>query len=54
MNGYSCYDHRFDQSALTLLTAKLYGEERYKIEIPEEHKHVRVMRGDRIRTYFQD
>ncbi|KAK3765933.1 hypothetical protein RRG08_002178 [Elysia crispata] len=46
--------HRFDQSALTLLTAKLYGEERYKIEIPEEHKHVRVMRGDRIRTYFQD
>ncbi|RUS82038.1 hypothetical protein EGW08_010194 [Elysia chlorotica] len=46
--------HRFDQSALTLLTAKLYGEERYKVEIPEEHKHVRVMRGDRIRAYFQD
>ncbi|GFR98548.1 MetK_2 protein [Elysia marginata] len=46
--------HRFDQSALTLLTAKLYGEKRYKVEIPEQHKHVRVMRGDRLKTYFQD
>ncbi|GFN80362.1 hypothetical protein PoB_000686800 [Plakobranchus ocellatus] len=52
-NNYGTHRcHRFDQSALTLLTAKLYEDERYKIEIPEQHKHVRVMRGDRLTDYF--
>ncbi|GFO15081.1 hypothetical protein PoB_004158600 [Plakobranchus ocellatus] len=46
--------HRFDQSALTLLLGKIYYDQRYKIEIPEAHKHVEILRGTRAPNFFME
>ncbi|GFS15079.1 hypothetical protein ElyMa_001440500 [Elysia marginata] len=48
--------HRFDQSALTLLLAKLFYDQRFRFEIqqPENYNYVEIQRKTLAPNYFQN
>ncbi|KAH9510012.1 hypothetical protein Btru_044835 [Bulinus truncatus] len=49
--------HRFDQSVLTIILAKVYGEEMYRFISPEtsfdKPQYISVKRGDSVSDYFK-
>ncbi|XP_059162977.1 uncharacterized protein LOC131946302 isoform X1 [Physella acuta] len=44
--------HRFDQSAIGMITAKIFGRDLYRVLAPERHQFVGVYRGSKRPNYF--